>query len=180
MDENSSNVKEGQIMTRKSSSFYDINELKKESNELRHKDFAEAELKNKLMFEEKDISIFFLYRHLAEPLDYPYMLLGIIGSIGTGVSFAVMAYISTDLFADVGNTSEYANNYQKLMDLVEEAFNKQIKRFLILGAIAFVCNFLSICFWSLMGNRMCHRLKRQYFRAILMQEQGWFDANIPY
>ena len=35
-----------------------------------------------------------------------------------------MAYISTDLFADVGNTSEYANDYQKLMDLVEEAFNK--------------------------------------------------------
>ena len=28
-----------------------------------------------------------------------------------------------------------------------------------------------------MGNRMCHRLKRQYFRIILTQEQGWFDAN---
>ena len=31
-----------------------------------------------------------------------------------------------------------------------------------------------------MGNRMCHRLKREYFRTILMQEQGWFDANNPY
>ena len=59
MDENSFNLKEGQKMRRKSSSFYDINELKKETNELRNKDFAEAELKNKLMFEEKDISIFF-------------------------------------------------------------------------------------------------------------------------
>ena len=124
MDENSFNLKEGQKMRRKSSSFYDINELKKETNELRNKDFAEAELKNKLMFEEKDISIFFLYRHLAEPIDYLYKFLGIIGSIGTGISFPVMAYVSTDLFADVGNTSEYANDYQKLMDLVEEAFNK--------------------------------------------------------
>ena len=124
MDENSFNLKEGQKMRRKSSSFYDINELKKETNELRNKDFAEAELKNKLMFEEKDISIFFLYRHLAEPVDYLCMFLGIIGSIGTGISFPVMAYVSTDLFADVGNTSEYANDYQKLMDLVEEAFNK--------------------------------------------------------
>ena len=124
MDENSFNLKEGQKMRRKSSSFYDINELKKEANELRNKDFAEAELKNKLMFEEKDISLFFLYRHLAEPIDYLYMFLGIIGSIGTGISFPVMAYVSTDLFADVGNTSEYANDYQKLMDLVEEAFNK--------------------------------------------------------
>ena len=124
MDENSFNLKEGQKMRRKSSSFYDINELKKETNELRNKDFAEAELKNKLMFEEKDISIFFLYRHLAEPVDYLCMFLGIIGSIGTGISFPVMAYVSTDLFADVGNTSEYANDYQKLMDLVEEVFNK--------------------------------------------------------
>ena len=164
-------------MSKKSSSFYDEEELKKETKELRHLDLAEAELKKKLMFEEKDISLFHLYRHLAEPIDYFYMVLATIGSIGTGISFPVMAYISTDLFADVGNTSEYSYDYEKLMELVEDAFNKQIKRFLILGAIAFVCNFLSICFWSLMGNRMCHRLKRQYFRIILTQEQGWFDAN---
>ena len=27
---------------------------------------------------------------------------------------------------------------------------------------------------------MCHRLKRQYFKVILSQEQGWFDANNPF
>ena len=167
-------------MSRKASSFYDIEELKKEADELRHKDFAEAELKKKLMFEQKDISLFYLYRHLAEPIDYFYMLLAAIGSIGTGVAFPVMAYVNADLFADVGNTSEYSTDYLKLMDLVENAFNKEIKRFLILGAVAFISNFLHICFWSLMGNRMCHRLKRQYFHIILQQEQGWFDANNPY
>ena len=177
---NNSTLKLDQKMSRKSSSFYDMEELKKEADELRHKDFAEAELKKKLTFEEKDISLFHLYRHLAEPIDYFYMLLAAIGSIGTGVAFPVMAYISADLFADVGNTSEYSTDYEKLMDLVSEAFDKQIKRFLILGAIAFVSNFLHICFWSLMGNRMCHRLKRQYFQIILQQEQGWFDANNPY
>ena len=180
MDTKNSTLEVEQKMSRKSSSFYDIDELKKEADELRHKDLAEDELKKKLMFEEKDISLFYLYRHLAEPIDYFYMLLAAIGSIGTGVAFPVMAYISADLFADVGNTSEYSTDYEKLMDLVSDAFDKQIKRFLILGAIAFFSNFLHICFWSLMGNRMCHRLKRQYFQIILQQEQGWFDANNPY
>ena len=27
---------------------------------------------------------------------------------------------------------------------------------------------------------MCHKLKRLYFKVILSQEQGWFDANNAY
>ena len=53
----------------------------------------------------------------------------------------------------MGNTSEYSNNPEKLSSRVEHSFDVQIKRFLIVGTIIFVCNFLSKGFWSLIGSR---------------------------
>ena len=55
--------------------------------------------------------------------------------------------------------------------------NKQIKNFLLFGVLSFVCNFLNVCFWSLLGQRCIHQMKRNYFTTILSQEQGWFDAH---
>jgi ATP-binding cassette subfamily B (MDR/TAP) protein 1 len=168
---------EEQPMDRKSSSFYDYEELRREAEELRDVDNAQNELKKNLMFEEKEISIFRLYGHLMEKIDYVLLVLATIGSLGAGLSLPVMAYISSDLMGDVGNTSEYSDDPLILLDRVKSAFDTQIKRFFIFGGIAFVCNFLAICFWSYVGLRMCHRLKRNYFTVILSQEQGWFDAH---
>jgi len=168
---------EVQPMNRKSSSFYDYEELKREADELRDVDNAQNELKKNLMFEEKDISVFRLYGHLMEKIDYVLIVLATIGSMGAGLSLPIMAYISADLMGDIGNTSEYNDDPLILLDRVKSAFDTQIKRFFIFGAIAFVCNFLAICFWSYIGFRMCHRLKRNYFTVILSQEQGWFDAH---
>ena len=39
-----------------------------------------------LMFDIKDVSIFRLYFHLSEPLDYFLMIMGFIVSLATGVS----------------------------------------------------------------------------------------------
>ena len=177
MAQNLSEMADNQPLSRRTSSFYDLEELRREAEEMRDAKNAEDELKKNLMFEEKDISLFHIYCHLAEPIDYFYMILAIIGSIGAGCALPIMSYLSTDLFSDVGNTSEYSNDYQKLLERVEHAFDTQIKRFMIVGVIIFICNFLSICFWTLMGSRMCHSLKRRYFTVILSQEQGWFDAN---
>ena len=165
------------IMSRKSSSNYDLEELHREAEEMRNAADTDEELKKKLMFGEKDISIFKIYCHLMEKLDYFFIILAIIGSLGGGLSLPIMAYISSDLMGDVGNTSEYAADPLQLIERVEDAFDTQIKRFLIFGAISFASNFLSICFWTLVGSRMCHKLKRNYFTVILSQEQGWFDAN---
>ena len=168
---------DGQPMSRRTSSFYNYEELQKEAEEMRNVERAEDELKKNLMFEEKDISLFQIYCHLAEPIDYFYMVLAIIGSIGAGLAMPIMSYLSTDLFSEVGNTSEYADDPQRLLEKVEHAFDTQIKRFLIIGVVMFIANFLSICFWTLIGSRMCHKLKRNYFMVLLNQEQGWFDAN---
>ena len=177
MADNLATISTDQPMSRKTSSFYDLEEMRREAEEMRDAGNADEELKKNLMFDEKDVSLFHIYHHLAEPIDYLYMVLAIIGSIGAGLALPIMSYLSTDLFSETGNTSEYASDIQLLYSRVEHIFNLQIKRFLIVGAIIFVCNFLSICFWTLMGSRMCHRLKRNYFTVILSQEQGWFDEN---
>ena len=173
---NTSNNDEDKPMSRKTSSNFDLDELRREAEEMRDIDTTE-ELKKKLMFGEKDISIFRIYGHLTEKIDILFLALALLGSLGAGLSLPIMAYISSDLLGDIGNTSEYAYDPLILIDRVKNAFNTQIERLLIFGAISFVCNFLSICFWTLVGSRMCHKLKRNYFTIILSQEQGWFDAN---
>ena len=180
MAQNLAELGEGQPMSRRTSSFYDLEELRREAEEMRDAKNAEDELKKNLMFEEKDISIFHIYYHLAEPIDYLYIIIAIIGSLGAGLTMPIMSYLSTDLFSEVGNTSEYSNDITRLMDKVKHAFDKQIKRFLIVGVIMFFCHFCSVCFWTLIGSRMCHKLKENYFRVILSQEQGWFDSNNPF
>ena len=164
-------------MSRKTSSNYDLEELRREAEEMRDSENAANELKKNLMFDEKEVSIFMIYGHLTEKIDIFFIVLAFIGSLGAGLSMPIMAYISSDLMGDVGNTSEYNDDPLILIDRVENAFNTQIRRFFIFGGISFIANFLCIAFWSLVGSRMCHRLKRQYFTTILSQEQGWFDAN---
>ena len=165
-------------MQKRKSTFVDVEKAKNEAdNLLKGKD--ETGAKSNLLFNEKKISIFRLYGHLNRPIDYFFMILALIGSVGAGISMPIQAYISSDLFSDVGNTSESITPEQILIMLkvVEDVFDRQIKRFLIFGAIAFACNFLSISFWNLVGQRDIHHLKFKYFSVILGQEQGWFDQN---
>lgn len=111
---------EDKKLSRRSSSNFDFEELRREAEEMRDSKNAESELKKKLMFEEKDVSIFQIYAHLMEKLDVFYLILAIIGSIGAGLSLPIMAYISSDLMGDIGNTSEYADDPLILLDRVKK------------------------------------------------------------
>ena len=164
---------------KKKATFIDVAKAKKEANDLLQGKDSSGN-KTNLLFDEKKISIFRLYGHLNRVPDYFFMFLAFIGSVGSGISMPIQSYISSDLYSEVGNTSESRSEAELMLLMikqVEETFNKQIERFLIFGAIAFACNFLSISFWNLVGQRDIHHLKFKYFSIILGQEQGWFDAN---
>ena len=131
---------------------------------------------------EKKVNIFQLYYHLNRPIDYFFTILALIGSIGSGISMIAQAYISSDIFSEVGNTSE-RNSSDKIIDMmkiVEDSYNYQIKKLLIFGVISFLCNFLSVTFWNFVGQRNIHNLKFKYFSLLLKQEQSWFDQNNPF
>ena len=154
---------------RRKSTYVDIEKARKEAESLLEgKEPTGA--KSNLLFEEKSVSIFRLFGHLNRPIDYLFMFLALIGSLGSGISMPIQAYISSDLFSDVGNTSESVTmeDILVMMEIVEKTFNNQIN------------NFLSMSFWNLVGQRDIHHLKFKYFSIILGQEQGWFDQNNAY
>ena len=172
-------VKEPQILTRNSSTYVDLEQARKEASFLLTGDNASNELRKNLLFEEKNVNIFQLYCHLCKPIDYFYIALGFIGSIAGGVTMPLMAYLTSDLFSNIGNTSESItpDEIDEMKEIVRKSMNRQVKRFLLFGVMVFVSNFLNVCFWTFSGERCLHQMKRNYFTSILSQEQGWFDAH---
>ena len=168
------------MLKKKHTSQIDIDKARREAKELLRETGGDKDTDEKLMFKKQSVSIFRIYSHLFESIDWLFLVLATIGAIGAGISMPIMSYTMSDAFSDVGNTSEErtsAEAMEQMFQMVEDAMEDQIKKQLIYGAISFVCNFLSVCFWSLIGNRCIYNLKKKYFTTILSQEQGWFDSN---
>ncbi len=143
---------------------------------------ADNELKKHLLFEQKNISIFRLLGHLSSNLDLFLMCLAVIGSIGAGIAMPLIAYLSGNMFSDVGDTSAWQDTsnpvFLKMMrDAINDAMNTLIYRFLWVGAIMLVAHFMNVTFWTYTSLRQVLQMKENYFTVILKQEQGWFDAH---
>ena len=168
------------MLKKKHTSQIDLDKVRREAKELLEEKGAGPGVEDKLMFQKQSVSIFRIYCHLFESIDWLFLVFAVIGSIGAGISMPIMSYTMSDVYSDVGNTSEMQNSPEAIammQEAVEDSMDDQIKKQLIYGAISFVCNFLSVCFWSLIGNRCVYNLKKKYFTTILAQEQGWFDSN---
>ena len=135
-----------------------------------------------ILNKKKSVSIFKLYYHLSRPIDYLFIIFALIGSIGSGISIIAQVYIFSDIFSEVGNTSENSSpdKINNMLLIVEKYYDYQIKNLLIFGAASFVCNFLSVTFWNLVGQRNMYNFRFKYFSLLLAQEQQWFDQNNPF
>ena len=150
----------------------------------------QEKIEENLMFDKKHISIFKLYCHISGTLEIILSVIAIIMTLGAGGANAAMNWIfgesanSFSLAAQIGVIKEIFG--KELFDIVfnfimeekvEPLINDQIKDYLIIGAVMFVCNFLMMFLWSYLALRQLHWLKNNYFKIILKQEQGWFDEN---
>ena len=150
---------------------FDIEEFLKDEEE-------EILMREKLMFEKQSVSLFRIYAHFLEPIDWLFVTLAIIGAIGAGVSFPVLFYIGSDDFSSQGNTSETRNMrvpphiyemIQKAMkEGVRKSMNLNIKRTLIAGAISFVCSFMCGAFWLYIGNKCSYNFKKKIFYTYII------------
>ena len=146
------------------------------------KNSIKSEINDNILNKKKNVSIFKLYFHLSRPIDYLFIIFALIGCIGSGISIIAQVYIFSDIFSEVGNTSE-SNSPDKINNMiliVEKYYDYQIKNLLIFGVASFVCNFLSVTFWNLVGQRNMHNFRFKYFSLLLAQEQQWFDQNNPF
>jgi ABC-type multidrug transport system fused ATPase/permease subunit len=149
----------------------------------RTKHEAEKIVKEGLSDDVKSVNLFKIYCHLTSGMDCFLIFFAIIGSIGAGLTFPLMIYTTSDVYSQVGNTSEMKEikeeDIQQMLEMVGQVLDDQIKKQLYNGGFSFICNFISIFFWSLVGNRCIYKLKEKYFTIILKQEQSWFDSNNP-
>ena len=146
----------------KKSTDIDFDRTKNQKN----KDFQEENLEEGEEPKVKSVSIFKIFGHLNSGADYILIFFAVIGSFGAGLTLPVMIYTTSDV-------------YSKIEGSIGDALQEQVKRQLFNGAFSFACYFLSIFFWSLIGNRSIYKLKKNYFTIILRQEQAWFDSNNP-
>ena len=158
--------------------------------ELEKEEEEELDVDNHLMFEQKDISIFKLYFHISGKFEIFITVIAIIMTIGAGSANALMNWIfgdSAQSFTAVNyleilrqniTKEDYDQIYELGMEiLIKPENDDQFKKYFIIGACMAVCNFFMVFLWSYLSLRQIHWLKINYFRIILNQEQGWFDAN---
>ena len=142
--------------------------------------------KKNLMFDIKNVSVFRLHFHLSGPFEYFLMIMGFIGSIATGASNPIMAYLTGSTTSEASSGTQ--TNIDSMDDEQKKVFfaefkknmDKKVREFMIYGAASFVAAFMSNYFWEYASLRQMHHLKEKYFARILMQEQGWFDQNNAY
>jgi ABC-type multidrug transport system fused ATPase/permease subunit len=172
--------KNKKILRKATTQYVDVEKVQKDAEELLETGDSEKVLNEKYIFKQKNVGLLQIYKHFFEPVDWILFILAIIGAIGSGISMPLMSYLMSEVYSDVGNTSE-ARSQEELIEImrqtVEDSMNDQIKKQLLYGGIMFVLTFLCEFCWSLLGDRLSYNLKKRYFQLILAQEQSFFDAN---
>ena len=146
---------------------------------------ADEELRKNLLFGQKDISIFRLLGHLSYRTEMILMFLGVIGSLGAGIANPIVALLIGDTTSKYGDTQESdktmsTEEYLIFKENFKDTIHDMVVKFLSIGTGLFVAFFLMNSMWTYSALRQMHHLKEKYFARILMQEQGWFDANNAY
>ena len=159
-------------------------EMKKEElDNLKEKKEIQDKDKSKLLYEQKNIGLFKFIFHISSGFEIFLMLVGCLGYIGAGLADPLIALLLGDTinkFIQI-NRSVSGHINQNKIDLLMKDFmditNKMVHRFLYIGAICFLSNFIGGMIIGYTGLRQIHRLKEKYFQLILSQEQSWFDEN---
>ena len=94
---------------------------------------------------------------------------------GTLASFALA--ISLPLFSvTFGGSVNNFNNISGNNDYIHQ-MGKMCLAFLYIGIGMFVAGFFMIWLWSYNGRKISQAIKKDYFRLLMSQEQGFFEVN---
>ena len=134
--------------------------------------------KRKKIIKKNSISIFKLLYHLSTKNEIFLMFLGILGSIISAISGPLMSYYfggAINNFSDIKNNGEIEENSIKIK-YFKDRIDRIINKYLILGGILFISNFVQAFSWQYSAFLQIHKLKENYFSAIINQEQEYFDS----
>lgn len=154
----------------------EMSQIKKEENdkskpEKKSEKESEPEKKN-LIGSGKADGIFELYFKFATKTDSILIVLAMIGSVGSGLSMPVFSLLFGSTISGIGPANS--------LDSLTESINDILVKFSIVACAMFVAYFMNSAFWIYTSTKNLSALKREYFKVIMQQEQGWFDQNNPY
>ncbi|KAL8751139.1 MAG: hypothetical protein Q9184_006164 [Pyrenodesmia sp. 2 TL-2023] len=106
-------------------------------------------------------------------LDYLLLIVGLLAAIAAGVPFPLLGIIFGQLVDDLNSTS--CNASQRPKSGVESGIQQKVLLLVYISLGNFLAIYIHTCCWSLFGERLVGRLRRQYFKSLLRQEMAFFD-----
>jgi ATP-binding cassette subfamily B (MDR/TAP) protein 1 len=101
------------------------------------------------------------------------IFIAIIGSLASGLSMPLFAIL---LGRTINNLGALMTGQESMINTITELS----KIFVYVGLGIAVASFTMVWLWMYIGQLIVKRIKEEYFRKIMMQEQGWFDSSNPY
>ena len=120
------------------------------------------------------VSFWSLQCEFSDRTDIIFLIIAFIGSIGAGVSMPIFALIFGATINSFNDSN--INNPQQLSSVV----GNMAINYIIAGSGILFFSAIMVTFWTLNGKRLTKKIKENYFRLILQQEQGWFDSFNPF
>uniref|UniRef100_A0A452DY09 Multidrug resistance protein 1 n=1 Tax=Capra hircus TaxID=9925 RepID=A0A452DY09_CAPHI len=117
-------------------------------------------------------------------LDRLCMVLGTLAAIihGAGLPLIMLVFGDmTDSFAGFGNFGNIT-----FSNMTNEKYGKKLEKEMTtyayyyysgIGAGVLIAAYIQVSFWCLAAGRQVHRIRKQFFHAIMQQEIGWFDVH---
>ncbi|EXJ84135.1 hypothetical protein A1O3_04802 [Capronia epimyces CBS 606.96] len=112
------------------------------------------------------------------------MLVGAVCAAASGVPFPLMAILFGELVNDLNGASCAAedndnNNNAGNRDayMYESTINDKVLKLVYISIAALVLIFIYVVCWSVLSQRLSHRLREQYFASLLRQDQAFIDQH---
>ncbi|CAM6090512.1 unnamed protein product [Calypogeia fissa] len=121
----------------------------------------------------RDVSFFSLFKY-ADWTDVFLMVFGILGAIIDGLALPAALFICSGLINAFGSDATLASVNPHDF---ETQINKYVIRFIYLAIACWFGSFLEAACWMRTGERQTSALRSKYLRAILRQNEGFFDTS---
>ncbi|WKX91972.1 hypothetical protein Q1695_010199 [Nippostrongylus brasiliensis] len=125
---------------------------------------------------------------LATFADYVLLVVGTLASFIHGAGFSVLGIVlggMTTVFLRAQNSEfvlgDAPVDVDGLPGLTKDEFDSEVRTFclyyLVLGVAMFVTSYIQIVCWETFSERITHKLRQIYLKAVLRQQISWFDMQ---
>ena len=102
-------------------SWYSIKNKRQKTKNIKYKDLInedETYKQEKIFVIVESVNIFKIYAHLNRPIDWFYIILAIIGSIGAGIYVPLISYSTSEVYTNIANTSENRDSEENIKQMI--------------------------------------------------------------